>query len=58
MLLNRKPKRGDKITYNREIMFKGVESVKAKVVAIYGRTILLDNGIFCTFRFENLYFSF
>ncbi len=44
MLLNRKPKRGDEVVYERAIMFKGVERVKAKVVAIYGRTILLDNG--------------
>ncbi len=44
MLLNRQPQRGDKITYNREIMFKGVEQVKASIVAVTAHTILLDNG--------------
>lgn len=44
MLLNKQPKRGDKITYNREIMFKGIEQVTASIVALHGRTILLDNG--------------
>ncbi len=37
-------KRGDKISYDKEIMFKGTERVKATVVAIKGRVALLDNG--------------
>ncbi|GAB2798636.1 hypothetical protein GCM10027275_50270 [Rhabdobacter roseus] len=36
--------RGQVISYQREIMFKGTETVTAKIVAIYGRTLLLDNG--------------
>jgi hypothetical protein len=37
-------KRGDKITYIREIMFKGIEQATATVVAIFGTFALLDNG--------------
>ena len=37
-------KRGDLITYEKEIRFKGVEKVKAKIVAIGLKTMLLDNG--------------
>lgn len=37
-------KRGDIVTYQKEIRFKGIEKVKAKIVAIGSRTILLDNG--------------
>ena len=36
--------RGSKITYKREIRFKGFENVTAKVVAIHGNFALLDNG--------------
>ncbi|GHT18345.1 hypothetical protein FACS189429_4710 [Bacteroidia bacterium] len=37
-------KRGDKITYIREIMFKGTEQITASIVAIFGTFALLDNG--------------
>lgn len=37
-------KRGDKVTYQREIIFKGTETVTAIVVAIFGNKLLLDNG--------------
>ncbi|MDR0829240.1 MAG: hypothetical protein LBN95_03900 [Prevotellaceae bacterium] len=35
---------GDKITYEQQIMFKGIETITAKVVAIGYTTMLLDNG--------------
>jgi hypothetical protein len=37
-------KRGQTITYTRQVMFKGTETVTAKIVAIGRTTILLDNG--------------
>ena len=37
-------KKGDTVTYTKEIMFKGTIKVTAKVVAITDRKILLDNG--------------
>jgi hypothetical protein len=37
-------KRGQKVTYQKEIMFKGTETVTATIVAIKGRVLLLDNG--------------
>lgn len=37
-------KKGDTITYERNVMFKGTEKVQTKVVGIFGDTILLDNG--------------
>lgn len=44
MLLLSEIKRGDKITYEREIMFKGSEMVTATIVAIAFNRVLLDNG--------------
>lgn len=49
ILLNKQPKRGEKITYKREIMFKGIETVSVKIVAIFNRTLMLENG-------DSLYF--
>lgn len=39
-------RRGSKVTYEKEIMFKGTEKVTAKVVMIHPITkmVLLDNG--------------
>lgn len=37
-------KKGQTVKYNREVMFKGVETVTAKIVAIGRKTLLLDNG--------------
>ena len=37
-------KRGQTITYTRKVMFKGTETVTAKVVMVGHRTLLLDNG--------------
>lgn len=44
MFLKREPKRGDVITYNKEVMFKGHEKTKAKVVVAVKGKVLLDNG--------------
>lgn len=35
---------GQKVRYEQEIMFKGIEVVEATIVAIRGNMILLDNG--------------
>lgn len=37
-------KKGQKVRYTREIMFKGTEEVTATIVAILRNKILLDNG--------------
>lgn len=37
-------KKGQLISYTREVMFKGTEEVTAKVVAIGRTALLLDNG--------------
>lgn len=44
MLLKENLKRGDVISYKKEIMFKGMIDVKSKIVAIAGYKILLENG--------------
>ena len=36
--------KGEKVTYKKEIMFKGIEEVTATVVGVMGNTVLLDNG--------------
>jgi hypothetical protein len=36
--------RGQKISYQKEIIFKGTQTVTAKIVAITSTRILLDNG--------------
>lgn len=40
--------KGDTVTYTKEIMFKGVETITAKVVGIFSKpgrkVLLLDNG--------------
>ncbi len=42
--LNQKPSKGDKISYQRKIMFKGFETVTVKIVAVFSNNILLENG--------------
>ncbi len=42
--LEKQPHKGDKITYQRQIMFKGFEMVTVKVVAVLNKRVLLDNG--------------
>lgn len=37
-------KKGDKVKYTKEIIFKGTVEVEATVIAIIGITVLLDNG--------------
>jgi hypothetical protein len=37
-------KKGDSITYTREVMFKGSEKVTSKIVAIGRTSLLLENG--------------
>lgn len=49
ILLKKQPKRGEQVTYQREIMFKGFETVSVKIVAIFNRTLMLENG-------DNVYF--
>lgn len=44
MLLKENLKRGDIISYKKEIMYKGMIDVKSKIVAIVGYKILLENG--------------
>lgn len=44
MVLDKQPRKGDKITYEREIMFKGTEKTTSEVVAIAGNKMLLENG--------------
>lgn len=44
MILNKQPQKGEIFEYEKEIMFKGTEVVRAKVVAVSGRRMLLDNG--------------
>lgn len=44
MILRNNIKKGDLITYKREVMFKGFETVKSKVVAIGRNSALLENG--------------
>ena len=44
ILLNKQPKNGEKITYQREVMFKGFETVSVKIVAIFNRVLMLENG--------------
>ncbi|MDR0872545.1 MAG: hypothetical protein LBN27_03625 [Prevotellaceae bacterium] len=45
MTLKNEIKRGDKVTYQQELMFgKGLQTITAMVVAINGRNALLDNG--------------
>ncbi len=40
--------KGQKISYTKEIMFKGTETISAKIVAIFfsigSQILLLDNG--------------
>lgn len=43
-LLDKQPKRGQKITYQKEFMFKGYSEITTKIVAVYGNTILCENG--------------
>ena len=40
----KKLKKGDKIRYEKQIMFKGTQTVTATIVAITDTKILLDNG--------------
>lgn len=49
ILLNNKPEKGQKLTYEREIMFKGTEITTSKIVGIIRNTLILENG-------DNLYF--
>lgn len=49
LYLDKQPKRGDTIKYQRKIMYKGWEVVTAKIVSIFNNTILFDNG-------DNAYF--
>ncbi len=42
--LDKQPRKGDKITYQRQIMFKGFEMVTVKIVAVLNKRVLLDNG--------------
>lgn len=44
MLLKENLKRGDILSYQKEIMFKGMMKVKSKIVAIVGNRVLLENG--------------
>ena len=44
MMLKKQPKKGNLITYDREIRFKGIEKTTSKVVAIKGNSMLLENG--------------
>lgn len=44
MLLKENLKKGDILSYQKEIMFKGMINVKSKIVAIVGNRILLENG--------------
>lgn len=50
LLFSKQPKRGDKVNYERDIMFKGTERTTSKVVGIYFNRLLLDNG-------DSLYFA-
>ncbi len=43
-LLNNQPRKGQKLSYKREIMFKGTETVISKIVGIFRNTIFLKNG--------------
>lgn len=45
LYLNQKQSKGDKITYQRQVMFKGSETVSVKIVAIIRNVLLLENGI-------------
>lgn len=49
ILLNNQPTRGQKITYEREIMFKGKEKTTSKIVGILNNILILENG-------DNIYF--
>lgn len=44
MLLKENLRKGDVLTYQKEITFKGMIKVKSKIVAIVGNQILLENG--------------
>lgn len=45
-------KKGDIFQYEKEIMFKGTETTKSKVVAVTDKKILLENGdVFYRFDF-------
>lgn len=44
MLLKENLKKGDSVTYQKEIMYKGMINVESKIVAIVGHKILLENG--------------
>lgn len=44
IFLDRKPQIGNKIKYKKEIIFKGFEGVASKIVAVFDRHILLENG--------------
>lgn len=44
LYLSKQPQRGDKISYQKEIMFKGVEVVTATIVGVLRGTLLFDNG--------------
>lgn len=44
MKTRREFKKGDSVTYKREVMFKGTETVTSTVVAIGRSCILLENG--------------
>ena len=44
MIQKHQIRKGDKITYTQEILFKGTQTVTATVVAIFNTIALLDNG--------------
>lgn len=44
MKLKANYKRGQKVTYTKEIMFKGSMEITATVVAVFDRKVMLDNG--------------
>lgn len=44
MLLKENLKKGDSVTYQKEIMFKGMIKITSEIVAIVGNKILLLNG--------------
>ena len=44
MLLKENLKKGDTVTYKKEIMFKGMIEVKSQIVAIMANKLLLLNG--------------
>lgn len=44
MLLKENLRRGDVLSYQKEIMYKGMIKVKSKIVAIAGNKVLLENG--------------